>query len=331
VTVLAVSAVAAEAYLVQYHGHQGVMVVAAPLVAVCTVADVAPRRRGLTVAVAVLLTFGVAHVLVRPHTWLGTDNLAVAALGGMAIAAGTANRNRRAYLREAQARAAQAEADREAEATRRVTRERLRISRDLHDAVGHQLALISVQARVAAHLLDEEPVRAREALTHVHQAARVALDELTDTIGLLRQAGDAAPVTPAPTLADLDDLLAGFRRSGLDITARVDGTPGPLPPGVDRGAYRVLQEALTNVCKHAGPTRVRVHLDYRPDGLHLAVRNDPTGRPAGDTPAGRPIGHGVAGMRERVTALGGQLSAQPAPDGGFAVRALLPLPAGVGG
>ncbi len=321
--VLAVSAVAAEAYLVQYHGHQGYLVMAAPLIALYTVADTAPRHRGLMMAATVLLTFGAAHVLIKPHSWMGTDNLALAAFGGLAVAVGAATRNRRAYLAEAQARAALAEADREAEATRRVTEERLRIARDLHDAVGHQLALISVQARVAGHVLDGQPHLARQALAHVDAASRAALGELSETVGLLRAPGEPAPTGPTPSLAALDDLLTDFRSAGLEITVAVHGEPGPLPPGVDRGAYRVLQEALTNVCRHAGPTTVQVCLGYRPDGLDVAVENEPTSRRAPQRG-----GHGLAGMRERVSALGGTLTAGPRPDGGYAVHALLPGVAG---
>jgi signal transduction histidine kinase len=318
--VLGWTAVGAEAYLVQFHDHQGFVVLVAPLIALYTVADLSPRRRALLISVAVVLVFGVAHVLLKRQSWLGTDNLALAALGGLAIAAGLASRNRRAYLTEAQARAAHAEADREAEASRRVTGERLRIARDLHDAVGHQLALISVQARVAGHLLERRPEQARTALAHVHAAAGTALGELSDTIGLLRQPGDALPTGPTPGLAALDDLVTGFRDGGLRVTLRLDPPPGSLPPAVERTAYRVVQEALTNVCKHAGPTRAAVTLAATSQTLTVTVDNDP-GWAGPDTGAG----HGVIGMRERVSAVGGTLTAGPRPDGGYAVRACLPL------
>src|SRR4051794_7438468 len=325
--VLAVSAVAAEAYLIQYHGHQGSVVVVAPLIALYTVADLSGARRAPTVGVLVLLVFGAVHVLIKRSSWIGTDNLTLAALGGVALAAGVASRNRRAYLAEVQARAAQAEADREAEATRRVTDERLRIARDLHDAVGHQLALISVQARVAAHLLDTSPQQARQAMGHVHEATRTALDELTDTIGLLRQPGDpATPTTPAVGVAGLAGLLAGFRHSGLTIEAQTEGVPAPLPAPVDLTAYRVVQEALTNVCRHAGPVPVSVLLSYRPGELGVVVEN---AAPA-TTSSPAPPGHGLPGMRERVGARGGPRAAGPRPDGGYRVSAVLPR-AGVAG
>jgi signal transduction histidine kinase len=319
--VLGVSALAAELFLVQYHGFQGTMVVAAPLIALYTVAERARSRHGLAVAVPLVLVSGVAHVFAKPQSWVGTDNLALAALGAVAIVAGAATRARRDGLDEAQARAARAEADREAEATRRVTEERLRIARDLHDAVGHQLALINVQSRVAAHLLDERPDQARAALAHVTEASRVALGELTDTIGLLRQPDDPdEPVAPPVGLAALEELFGGYRASGLEVEARTEGVPGPLPAPVDLTGYRVVQEALTNVCKHAGPTRVRVLVRHLPEALEVVVDNEPTGRsPAGVT------GHGLVGMRERVAALGGRLDAGVRPDGGYRVSAVLPL------
>jgi signal transduction histidine kinase len=247
--------------------------------------------------------------------------VALAALGGLAVAAGHAARSRRDYLAEVEARARHAEADRDAEAARRVTEERLRIARDLHDAVGHQLALIHVQAGVAEHVLADPPAPATQALRHIRTASRAALAELTDTVGLLRQPGDpGAPVDPVPALGGLGDLVATFGRSGLSITTRITGTPRPTGAAADLTAYRVVQEALTNVCKHAGPTTVDVEVAYASDCLIVTVDNAATGEP-GVVAAGS--GHGLVGMRERVAALGGVLDAAPYP-GGYRVRATLP-------
>jgi signal transduction histidine kinase len=333
VPALVVSTAAAEAYLVHLAGRHGSMVLAAPLIALYTVAEIAPRRLGLTVGGLAILVFAGLHMVVKPSSWLGAENLALAALGGLAIAAGDGSRSRRAYLAEVEARARQAEADRDAETARRVTEERLRIARDLHDAVGHQLALIDVQARVAAHLLDTAPARSRQALAHVHDASRTALRELTDTVALLRQPGEpVAPTEPVAGLAGVGELLATFRRSGLTITDRVDGPARPVPVPADLTAYRVVQESLTNVCRHAGPTAVDVRVCYQAGQLRIVVENEPPAHahaPRPDADPGTPVArHGLVGMRERVTALGGSLHAGPRPGGGYRVTAVLPLPAG---
>jgi signal transduction histidine kinase len=322
-TVFLVSAVAAETYLVLYRGHQGSMVLAAPLIALYTVADTSSRRRALTIGVLAVLAFAGLHMLVKPSSWLGADNLALAALGALAVAAGDASRSRRAYLAEVEARARRAEHDRDAEAARRVTDERLRIARDLHDVVGHHLALINVQAGVATHVLDAQPAQTREALAHIRQASKTALAELRDTIGLLRQPDEqAAPTEPIVGLAGLPQLLASFRRSGLVINEHVDGSAGPIAVAADLTAFRVIQESLTNVCKHAGPTTVAVRLHYKPQALQVIVDN---GAARAGTPPSSGRGHGIIGMRERVTALGGTLSASPRHNGGYRVTATVPL------
>jgi signal transduction histidine kinase len=320
-TVMVICAIAAEAYLMHFQSRHGSTVLAAPLIALYTVAEISPRRGALLVGVLTALAFGGVHAMVRQASWLGADTIALAALGGLAVAAGAAARHRHAYLAEVEARARHAEADRDAEADRLVTEERLRIARDLHDVVGHHLALIHVQAGVAAHVLDGEPDRARRALAHVTTASRAALGALSSTIGLLRQPEDATvPTEPVPGLAGVGDLLAGFRRSGLQITERVDGPAGPVPPAVDLTAYRIIQESLTNVCKHVGPTEVEVQIAYGVAELRIVVDNQPAA--VGVPAAGR--GHGLTGMRERVAAIGGALHAGPRPGGGFRVAATLP-------
>lgn len=326
--VLLITTVGAEAYLLHYGGHHGQMVLAAPLIALYTVAETSSRRRSLIIGGLVVLTFGAVHLLIRP-SWLGAENVALGALGALAVAAGTASRHRRAWLAEAQARAAQAEADREAEAARRVTEERLRIARELHDVLGHHLALIHVQAGVAAHVLDTAPAapvppaqRAREALTHIADASKTALAELADTVGLLRHAGDHPPTTPTSGLDSLTDLLHAFRSFGLTITEHTDGTPRPVPTTVGLTAYRIVQESLTNVCKHAGAAAVTLWLEYQTDSLAVTVDNQPG--PTSAT-AGTAAGHGLTGMRERVTALGGMFDAGRRPHGGYRVSATLPL------
>jgi signal transduction histidine kinase len=327
--VLVVSTVAAEAYMVPYRGHQGWLVLAAPLIALYTAVEATGRRRALLVGGLAVLALGAAHTFLMTDARLGAENLALAALGGLAVAAGDASRNRRAYLAEVEERARRAESERDREASRRVTEERLRIARDLHDVVGHHLALINVQAGVAAHVLDNRPDQARQSLAHVRQAGRSALDELRDTVGLLREAGSQpAPTEPTAGMAGLAELIASFRHSGLRVDQEVNGAARTLAPAADVTAYRVIQESLTNVCKHASTPAARLRLVYQPAALRIEVDNDAAQPPPAN---GSPPGHGLVGMRERVVAVGGDLEAGPRPGGGFRVAATLPLPAGGAG
>ncbi len=335
VTVLVISVATAEAYLAQTRGRGATMLMLAPLIALYTVADISDRRRGRLVGGLAVLALIASHMLASPVSWLRSDNLALAALGGMALAAGAASRNRRSYLAEVEQRAQraertreQAERSRDQEARRRVTDERLRIAHDLHDSVGHHLALINVQAGVAGFLLDTDPDQARAALTHVTTATRSALEEMHATIGLLREPGDTAtPTRPIIGLTGLGELIAAYRRSGLTVDHAVQGTVRRLPPAADLTAYRVIQESLTNICKHAVRQIARIQLSYQADGLSIVIDDD--GLPCrGDLVAGppaSPAGHGIVGMRERVTALGGEFQAGPRPAGGFRVSATLPL------
>ncbi|NJA61159.1 sensor histidine kinase, partial [Streptomyces sp. NEAU-H3] len=197
---------------------------------------------------------GVA-MLTGPLPWYAQENFGLLAWTAMAVAVGDAVRSRRAFITAMRERADRAERTREEEARRRVAEERLRIARDLHDVVAHHIALVNVQAGVAAHVMDRRPDQAKEALAHVRRASRSALDELRATVGLLRQSGDpTAPTEPTAGLERLDDLLGTFRDAGLPVRL-VTPEPlsgGPLPAAVDLAAYRVVQEALTNVQKHAG-------------------------------------------------------------------------------
>jgi signal transduction histidine kinase len=328
VPVLAVSTVSAAGYIMLTQAHGLIFV--APLVALYTVAGAGGRRRALAIGIIVLTVLAGVHMLLRPRAWIGWETLAVFAAVGLALAAADAASSRRAYIAEITERARRAELGREQEARRRVTEERLRIARDLHDAVGHHLALINVQAGVADQLLDDDPVQARQSLAHIRQASRSALDDLRDTIGLLRQPGEpAAPVQPTADLNDLDELMASFGRSGLRVERTVEGAVRPVPPAASLIAYRVIQESLTNVRKHAGDSNARIRLSYRPAALWVEVDNmaDSSGSSLACAGGGNGSGHGITGMRERVAAAGGSLAAGPRPGGGFRVSALLPLPA----
>jgi signal transduction histidine kinase len=342
VLALAVSAVAAEVFLVQTRGTADVLILLAPCIALYTVADVIERRRGLLIGVAALAACVLAHALLHVGVLgpLGPQNVAFAALGGLAIAAGDSSRNRRAYLAEVERRASRAELEREQDARRRVAEERLRIARDLHDSVGHHLALISVQSDVAARAIDGDAAASREAMQHVKSASRKALAELRDTVSLLREPGEPAAPTqiPAPGLDALDDLLAGLRAAGLEIDCRVTGRAVPLAPAADLTAYRVIQESLTNVRKHSAGQRAELALCYSRHELSITV--DDLGRPApaGETGEAAPVPHadllpgspspggrhGIEGMRERVLAIGGRFEAGSRPGRGFRVAAALP-------
>ena len=255
---------------------------------------------------------------------------AVVAFPLVAGVLGHAAQNRRAYLAAVEERAWRAEKSRESEARRRVAEERMRIARELHDLVAHQITLANAQATVAAHLFDSRPEQTRKSLNELVETTGNALDDLRATVGLLRQAGDAAaPAGPAPGLSGLPTLLESFRRAGLEVSVHQEGTARPLPPGVDLTAYRIVQEALTNVTKHAGTGNARVHLAWNRDRVTITVADDGGGArtaPTASTAADRPPGHGLIGMRERATAVGGHLTVGRRPEGGFLVSAQLPFP-----
>jgi signal transduction histidine kinase len=317
---LVLSGLGAEFYLAAYQGHEGALVLAAPLIGLYTMTESSGRRRALVVGAVVVLALAGTHMWVKPTSWIGADNLALAAFGALAVAAGDAARNRRAYLAEVEDKVRRLAGDRDREARRQVTEERLRIARDLHDAVGHQLALISVEAGVTAHVLADRAPEVREALSNIRAASRCALEELRDTIGLLRGPDEpAAPVEPAVGLAGLAALVASVERSGLRVDQGVTGEVRALAPAADLTAYRVIQESLTNVCKHAGTGAARLRLDYLADELRIVVDNDGAVAPDPGT------GHGLVGMRERLGALGGSLRAGPRLGGGFRLEATLPL------
>ena len=348
---LGVSALAAEVFLFATPDAGGVLILLAPSIALYTVAEQVERRRGLVIGGGLLAALALLHAMMRPGM-IGPENLAFTALGGLAIAAGDSSRNRRAYLAEVERRAERSELQRELVARRRVEQERLRIARDLHDSVGHHLALISVQSDVAGRSVDGDAAAARDALLHVKSASRKALEELRDTVCLLRQPGDPVAPTaiPAPGLDALDELLGSLRASGLTIDAVVHGCAVSLAPAADVTAYRVIQESLTNVYKHSSGRRARLTLGYDRCELRITVEDLGTGdgtvaddRTAGSgdarsaqstgvvgatlEPGADPLpaaGQGIRGMRERLLALGGLLTAGPCPGGGFLVDASLP-------
>lgn len=326
---------------------------AASLIALYTLA--AHRRRSVAWPVAVAsaavltATYAVAHgQSATSGIVLGLFDLPI-----LAAAFGDTVRTRRAYLTEVEARAERAERTREQEARRAVAEERVRIARELHDVVAHHITLVNAQAGVAHHLMRANPDAAYQALGQIKETSRAALDELRATVGLLRQADDdPAPLRPLPGLADLDDLVGVFRAGGSQIDLQRHGAPAPCTTGVQLAAYRIIQESLTNTRRHAPGAPVRVTLAYDAESLRISVTNDAPGpdprNPAGGavemapafrsgperTPAtraedgpgiGTGTGHGLIGIRERATALGGTVTAGPESTGGYRVQAELPL------
>lgn len=228
-------------------------------------------------------------------------------------------------LRIRRERAADAIRSREEGALRRASEERLRIARELHDALGHHLSLISVQSGVALHVNEEMPEQARTSLQAIKQASGEALAELRSVLEILRQEGERAPRSPMSTLDRLDDLVSQAAAAGLEVRTQVDGDVRPIPFSTDVAAFRILQESLTNVARHAQGATASVDLTYGERDLTVQVDDDGAGNhEATSTGSGK----GIVGMRERVGALGGELVAGPRPGGGFRVQARLPLPEG---
>jgi signal transduction histidine kinase len=220
------------------------------------------------------------------------------------------------------ARAELLEREQQLRANQAVAEERERIARELHDLVAHNVSVMVVQAGAERHALADDQASTREVLSSIEQAGRQALTEARRLLGMLRRNGDHEELAPQPTIAHLDALVAQVQRAGLPVALTVEGEQVPLPAGVDLCAYRIVQEALTNALKHAGPARADVRLRYVPRGLDVEVRDD--GR--GLTDANRDgAGHGLIGMRERVALYGGTLDAGPRQGGGFEIRAHLPI------
>ncbi|MEU9882281.1 sensor histidine kinase [Streptomyces phaeochromogenes] len=210
----------------------------------------------------------------------------------------------------------------EEEARLRATEERLRIARELHDVIGHNISMINVQAGAALHRLKKDPAQAEEALGAIKASSRETLRELRATLGMLRRVDEQAPTAPAPGLARADELVASAKLAGLPVRIERTGAERSLPAPVDLAAYRIVQESLTNAARHSGAGRVVVRFAYGDRELTVVVEDD--GRGSAARPAGSGGRSGIVGMTERARALGGELTAGPRPEGGFAVRARLP-------
>jgi signal transduction histidine kinase len=319
VPALVVPAVAVLGYLAA--GYPYGPIVASFLFALISAVCLGHRRPAWVVAgLAYLGLIAVIWPRLGPPSWWVLSGAAAWLL--LILAGGELTRARRERLvRERRARA---------EAVERVaTEERLRIARDLHDVLAHHVSLINVQAGTALHLLDERPELAREALTAIKASSKEVLVELRTMLGVLRRVDEDAPRSPTAGLAGLDELAERVRGSGLAVTVRRAGAARTLPAAVDTAAFRIAQEALTNVHRHAGPATATVLVDYT--GADLVVQVDDDGRGPDSAPATpsddrNGDGNGIPGMRERATALGGRLWTGARPGGGFRVRAELPTP-----
>lgn len=298
-------------------------------IAVFTIATRTNRRTVLVTVLSVLVVMIPASIF---HEWASLHPLTmlVLVMVGFFAAAGDAIRSRRAYIDEITQRAVQAEQTREAEASRRVAEDRLRIARDLHDTVAHQISVINLHAAVAGRAIDDDPVAAKSALATVGTASRRVLSEIGDLLSTLRAPDEAQPLAPTPGLGMVGALIEEFEGFGLHVTARIEGDLSDLPAAVDLAGYRLVQEALTNAHKHGSAPRAHVWIDRDEGTLRLLVTNpaandaDQSGPEQGGPAIDASAGHGLLGIRERVTGVGGTLSA--GRDGGsFRVEAVIPL------
>ncbi|GAA0824091.1 histidine kinase [Streptosporangium amethystogenes subsp. fukuiense] len=315
---MVVGVVAVACGVAYYAGrYPGVFVAAPALTAIYTAATLGRRR--LAVALAVALAVGVYGLIALSDSDPAPGD-GFSLLSGWLVAMvviGEVVRNRRASVREVERRAIEAERTREEAALRRAGEERLWIAQELHDTLTHSISVINLQASVALELLDRKPERAREALVAIKDSGHEAMRELRATLGVLRQ---AEPDGPETGLERLPRLVARAEAAGLPVRSTTVGVPRGLPPDIDRAAYRITQEAFTNVLRHAGHASIALTLEYHPAMIVVRVEDD------GESGTGVvEHGMGLIGMRERAVAVGGSLTAGPRDRQGFAVRAELPL------
>ncbi|WP_236051211.1 sensor histidine kinase [Nonomuraea cypriaca] len=287
-----------------------------PLVALFTAADRGHLTAAIVTGAVSLLAMGLGETGGVRHV----DDSAFFMITGWVMAAvafGGVTRNRRRYLLEAERRALDAEHGKEEEARRRESEERLRIARELHDVLGHNISMINVQAAAALHGLKKRPEDAEAALRTIKDTSKETLRELRTTLGVLRQVDEDAPTAPPDSLARVADLVAA---SGLEVRTELSGPLDAVPTEVDLAAARIIREALTNVSRHSGTTEATLTVSNTSGNIMICVEDD---GPGATYDGGS--GFGLQGMRERATALGGTLEAAARPEGGFRVRARLPL------
>lgn len=313
-------------------GHRGPVIALAPVVALYTAGTTGGRLRSVLLAALSGAVTAAGSSLILGDTLLSHGGLAHGVLAAAPVFVGEAVRVQRTDVALARERAELAALDQEQRQRRRVEEERRRIARDLHDVVAHALTTINVQAAVAGHLLDDRPAFARDALATINGASRTALRELRGIVGLLRESELLDPPSqPGPGLAGIDDLVSQAGHGGVQVGYRRSGSPPEgVPESVQVAAFRIVQEALTNIRRHAGAVAASVRVEIDPDRVQVLVRNEPatTNRSSTEPPPVLPPqgdgGAGLLGMRERALLLGGEFEAGPRDDGGFQVRAELP-------
>jgi len=314
---------------VMYLREYGALLSVLGLPAVYAVAAHEDHRRRAWTALAIesscLMLAAAVSVLDEPDGFAYLTAVSMIGFLSAAVAAGVIIRNRERIFVDTERRAAQAEADRLAEAERAVTRERNRIAREMHDVVAHSMSVIAVQAAAGREIVHTNPDKAADVFERIEIVGREALGELRRMLGVLRDTGDEqTSLSPQPGISDIETAVERSSTSGVPTTFVVDGAERTLAPGVELAAYRIVQEALTNVRKHAGASaRATVHITYEPDALAIEVSDDGRGAFSGLATTGS--GHGLIGMRERVDIYGGELSAGPRTGGGYVVRAVLPV------
>jgi signal transduction histidine kinase len=277
--------------------------------------DLRQGRIGLGIAIG-----GALIIVYNDPNHAPGDLIFIPILFAIAWFAGFAVRGRVAQAEAAEARAAQAERERETAARIAVAEERARIARELHDVVAHSVSVMVLQVGAVRHKLPAALDEDREALGHVERTGRAALAEMRRLLGAMRSEGEGVELAPQPGVDALDALLEEVRRAGLPVRLHVDGERFPLPRAIDLSAYRIVQEGLTNALKHAHASQAEVTLGYAAEELQIEVRDDGRG---GSTSDGR--GHGLVGVGERVKIYGGEMTAGPAPEGGFVLHARLPI------
>ncbi|MFI5935381.1 histidine kinase [Actinoplanes sp. NPDC051494] len=276
------------------------------------------RRKGMLCALGASAVIYLTGLIVAVDDWWKFETIGIFAWIFLAAAVGDAVRSHRAYIREVEDRAQRAEQTRDEEARRRVMDERVRIARELHDVVAHHIAVISVQAGAAAHVLERRPDQVGPVLAHIREASDTVLREIQSVVGVLRNEDEAESTEPTPGMARLPELLSGLEQAGFSVRPQQRGRPRELPALVDLAAYRIVQEAVTNAHKHGcGPIRLLV--EYAPAGVVIEVTNEI--RPAPVSPGS---GYGLLGMRERAASAGGDVTTGPLGDGRFRVHAVLP-------
>ncbi len=301
-------------------------VVVAPVMVCGYSVAVASDRRGAVIAGTFTLAAVIAGVLATLDdgaSWV--DLLLDSALVLLAVVTGDAVRARRAFRASEQARAAEREREQRAEAQRLVAEERLRIAQEVHDVVAHAMVAISVQAGTAAHVLDRRPDQARTALRAIKDASDAALADLARTLGLLRDDDAPAPLRPTEALSGLAELAVPLRGAGIAVDVAISGRDDRVPPEISAAAFRIAQEATTNILRHAGAGRASIAVAVGEGSVVITVEDDGAAPVTVGGPVKAGSGNGLRGMRERAAALGGRLDAGRQPDGRWRVHAELPL------